>query len=40
MVVARRLSWVPEAAKIKDVDGDMLGEYVYQVHKLDGSAFG
>lgn len=30
-VIAKRLAWVPEAAKIKDVDGDMLGEYVYQV---------
>lgn len=35
LVIARRLTWVPEAAKIKEVDSDMLGEYVYQVNVMD-----
>ena len=35
LVIARRLTWVPEAAKIKEVDSDMLGEYVYQVNLMD-----
>ncbi|CAM9901769.1 unnamed protein product, partial [Ectocarpus sp. 13 AM-2016] len=36
-VVARRLSWVPEAAKIREVDSDLLGEYVYQLLALPAS---
>eukprot|EP00903_Cladosiphon_okamuranus_P011448 g10785.t1 len=36
-VIARRLSWVPETAKIKEVDADMLGQYVYQLLALPAS---
>eukprot|EP00752_Nemacystus_decipiens_P018676 g16743.t2 len=36
-VIARRLSWVPEEAKIRDVDSDMLGQYVFQLLALPAS---
>lgn len=38
LVIAKRLSWVPEAARIKDVDEDLLAEYVFQV--MGGRRYG
>lgn len=34
MLVAKRLNFVPESAKIRDVDTKLLGDYVYQVRSI------
>ncbi|CAM9948978.1 unnamed protein product [Ascophyllum nodosum] len=36
-LIAKRLSWVPEMAKIKDVDPDLLGDYIFQLLALPPS---